>query len=232
MTGEGGAASVIDWAAPVEMPAKTYKPLAIVGAPLLLLIAAVAVLAGPLVGVAVLLVAALGLGALLLSVGGRLLQDLGAQPAQAGSRAINLATGLAADVGLPSVRIWIVPGEGANALAVWHRGPNIGVTSSLLATFTRTETEAAIAHCLVRLRDERRIPTFATALRSLGISSSDAVMRYTDVKAAAVTRYPPALASALEKSVPRRGKDSLLWMVADDVGQEPVTARAEALRDL
>lgn len=230
--GPKGGAAVTDWEAPEIAKGGGAKQLALVALPLLFLATAITIIARPLLGAAVLVAGVLILGSVLAASGSRVLKTLGARPADEGSRAANLATGLATDMGIGGTRVWTVVDERPNAFALWHRGPNVGVTSGLLGSFTRTETEAAIAHCLVRLREEGRTPTFLTALRSFGISPPDAKMGYADVKAAAATRYPPALASALEKTVPRAGKDSLLWMVADGVGQEPVAARVEALRDL
>jgi hypothetical protein len=53
-----------------------------------------------------------------------------------------------------------------------------------------------------------------------------------DLQAAAVTRYPPALATAISRAVPRRGRGAAFWFVAEDGAHVPPAERATALVDL
>jgi hypothetical protein len=70
------------------------------------------------------------------------------------------------------------------------------------------------------------------ALGPFGRASIESVGSGDDVAAAAVTRYPPALASAIEKADPRGGKCGPLWFVPDKpLGRTPAE-RVDALGDL
>ena len=148
-------------------------------------------------------------------------------------RLFNLGRGIAADLGMDPPRMSLVKEGGANALACFARGPVIGVTQGLLDDYTRTELEAVVTHCTVRLatRDLRRAALGA----ALGGAAGPAgVSRPTDAdtRTAEITRYPPALASAIEKATPARGRRAAFWFVASGAGQVAQAERAEGLRDL
>ena len=227
------AAKVQDWGAPQAPKPSIAVPLAVIVAAQAALALLAGLLSSLLVGFAVFVVLLVGLALYLGTAGGRWLGQSGARPAGPDdSRAVNLCLGLAADLGLPHPTVWVLDDVGSNAFGVWHRGPNVGVTSGLIENFTRTETEAAIAHRLVHLKEERATPSWLLALGSLGSLTQPPAPGRLDTKTAAVTRYPPALASALEKASVHSGKDSPLWFVGGEEGQRSVGARAEALRDL
>ena len=145
---------------------------------------------------------------------------------------MNLVEGLASDVGMVPPKAWIVESSETNAFSVWNRGGNVAVTRGLLDSSTRTETEAVVAHCLARLRDEKGAPTYRAALAGLGLGSSETNASYLDARAVAVTRYPPALAAAVEKASPRSGAGASLWFVGEGKAGDSQAARAAALRDL
>jgi hypothetical protein len=142
---------------------------------------------------------------------------------------LNLASGLASDLGMKTPRVLVSPEQGANAFVV----PGvIVVTEDLLSQYTRTELEAVIAHCLVRLRDGG-LGWAVTAAGTGGHSRvAPRVDERVDARTAALTRYPPALASAIRKASPRRGRTAALWFVAHDSSHAPAEQRAAALLDL
>jgi hypothetical protein len=224
------------WGSPYPDPA---HPIVVVGAALVAALAVCAALAGALalgpwgaVGAAVATLATIAwwVG----SQGRRCLAACRAKPAGAhAARLVNVATGLARDLGVALPELLILPEAGANALACRSRGRAcVGVTSAFLATLTRTELEAVVAHCLVRLQGLE--PTAAALVSAAGgrlPGVGPLVGRATDVRAAAVTRYPPALAGALTKASPRR-RCSPLWLVGEGPSHEPLAARVDALRDL
>lgn len=225
--------AIPDWGAPYAAAPSLAVPLSLLVVPTLVAGLLLALLASPLVGSALVLFAAVGVVAYLAGAGGRWLRRLEARPAgDPEARIVNLCTGLASDLGMPPPAVWVIEDAAPNSFAVWHRGPNVGVTSGLIGTFARTEAEAAVTHRLIQLREEGATPTYLVALGTLGLPAGAGDPSRFDARTAAVTRYPPAVASALEKAVPAGGKDSPLWFVGRDVGPESIAARAEALRDL
>ena len=145
----------------------------------------------------------------------------------------NIATGLAGDMGSKPPHLFLIGEGGPNSLACIARGPALAVSKSLLDTYTRTEIEAVVAHGLVRLASgtiERA--TLSVALGPLGTKSLPRVGGADDVHACALTRYPPALANAIEKAEPRSGRFAALWFVAEDGGHRPQAERVVAIRDL
>ncbi|MEA2453623.1 MAG: heat shock protein HtpX [Actinomycetota bacterium] len=150
----------------------------------------------------------------------RALKEAGARPI-AGSdapRLHNIASGLGERLGLGRVDLCLLSGDGANALSGRTDRPVVGVTRSLLDGYARTELEAIVAHCLVRHREAGR--------RGVLVGYSD------DVRACALTRYPPALASAIEKAHAYKGRYASFYLVADGPTHRPVKERIEALGDL
>jgi hypothetical protein len=164
------------------------------------------------------------------ALGQRRLLLAGTVPALADEhpRLANLASGLAGDLGMSAPRLRVSPKAGANAFVV----PGVlVVTTDLLSSYTRTELEAVVAHCLVRLRAGGlgwAVGAAATGLRT----AAPRVDAGVDARAAAVTRYPPALASAIRKASPARGRAAPLWFVADAASHSPAEERAGALLDL
>jgi Peptidase family M48 len=165
---------------------------------------------------------------------GRLvLRSVGATHVEPGCepRLRNLVEGLAADTGYAVPDLWLIPDGEPNALVCGARsGPAVAVTRSLLDRYTRTELEAVLAHCIVRLPSIAQLSQ-AVALGGLG----DRIARVgfsQDAAAAALTRYPPALAGAIFKAEPTADRFGVFWFVGSDRSHESQTRRAERLLDL
>jgi Zn-dependent protease with chaperone function len=143
----------------------------------------------------------------------------------------HLVTGLAAAAATPAPSLWLIPEGGPNALVCNAGGPTIAVTQSLLDGYTRTELEAVAAHCLSRLKDSRAVQE-AVALGPVGTRIAPFVGFAQDAAAVALTRYPPALASAIGKGDPRSGRFEAMWFVAEGPLHDPQAVRIEMLMDL
>jgi hypothetical protein len=166
---------------------------------------------------------------------GRLaLSSAGALPVVSGSRPRfeNLAEGLSGDLEVDVPALWLIPSDDPNALVSRWPFPIIAVSEGVLGSYTRTELEAVVAHCLVRVSDRvsMRRASLAVALGRPDRALTDVVV--LDRAAAGVTRYPPALASAIEKATPSRGRFAPFWFVADDRSERAPSRRAEEARDL
>ena len=173
------------------------------------------------------------------------LSAAGARPAREEElpRIRNLLTGLASDLSTPVPQLWVVDATGSgrstasvdaassNAMVAWRSGPVVAVAASLEEVFTRTECEAVIAHCVVRFASgEARATTLRAGMGPFPPTGREAAA--ADLPAVAVTRYPPALASALEKVRPRGGVFAALWFAPDAGADASIERRAAALRDL
>ncbi|HEX2057494.1 MAG TPA: hypothetical protein VHI71_03915 [Actinomycetota bacterium] len=145
----------------------------------------------------------------------------------------NIVGGLAEKTGLPEPQLWLIDDPSPNALVCFTRRPAIAMTSGLVDGYTRTELEAVAAHCFVRLA-ATSTPLARTMLALSYVSPAFGVPvgDVDDVRAAAITRYPPALANAVTKAVPRRGRGAAFWFVADDAMHVPPAERSKALLDL
>ena len=195
-----------------------------------LLVVAVSPVAGAAAGVVPLAALALRV----VTRGRAIIGDAGARPLEPhdAPRFENIAAGLATDLGMSKPSLWIVEEGGPNAFVAWSRGPHIGVTRAVLTDFTRTEVEAIVAHCLVRVASgEARASTMAAALRPLP-SGGSRVGGPLDVASASLTRYPPALASAIGKSMPRAGRFAGAWFSSEAPSHVPPAERIAALDDL
>ena len=167
--------------------------------------------------------------------GARALRSLSAQRVGPGeeARLRNLAHGLARDAGVTPPSLWLIPDGGANALVCWHASAVAAVTTGLVESYSRTELEAVVAHCLARIvRGDARRACVAVALGPLGRALAPCVGCEDDLRAAAITRYPPALAEAIRKASSRGGRLAPMWFVADAPSHRPVEERIEQLRDL
>ena len=149
----------------------------------------------------------------------RALKDAKAASLDADSypRARNIIEGLAERVGVTDVDAYSFDGP-PNAFTGRSDRVVVALSSELLRDFTRTELEAVVAHCLVRAG--------AAGKRATRVGYAD------DVRAVALTRYPPALASALEKATPYSGRFASLYLVADSPSHRPVPERVAALQEL
>ena len=148
-------------------------------------------------------------------------------------RLANIALGLARDLRMRPPQLFVIEEGEPNALTCLARGPAIGVTRSLLDNYTRTELEAVVAHCLVRLASGSMDRSMlAVALGPLGTKRLPQIGGADDVHACALTRYPPALASAVEKAEPRSGRFAAFWFVGIGGGHRDRDERIDAIKDL
>ena len=150
------------------------------------------------------------------------------------ARVLNLVAGLSKDLGIETPPTFIVRGEGANALMFRHAGAtSLGLTRAAIDEFTRTELEAVIAHSLIRT--DPGVGTLDKTALGLGGTFGACSARVTeadDARAVAITRYPPALAKAIERSTPVSGRFAYLWFVGEGASHAPREARLEALATL
>jgi Zn-dependent protease with chaperone function len=166
------------------------------------------------------------------------------------ARLCNLVEGLSISAGLRQPRTVVVDSPGLNAMVAGSSPGRavLGVTQGLLDGLDRIELEAVLAEELVQIRQNEILP--ATVLvATFGIGRSKVVRGDRDVwadrGAVNLTRYPPALASALEK-IDARGSIvegipaymAHLWLAdpgpvsGPQPGRLPVRDRIEALHEL
>lgn len=177
---------------------------------------------------------------------------LGGRPADpvSDARLCNLVEGLCTGAGVRQPRVLVVDSPGLNALAAGtsSRRGLLAVTSGLLDELSRIELEAVLAEQLWMIRHDEVIPLTVLAA-TFGIGRSLALSPDRDVAAdqgaLSLTRYPPALASALEK-VEAKGPAvagqpaamAELWLAdprspaPGSPGRLPLVERIEALREL
>ncbi|QGG95140.1 M48 family metalloprotease [Actinomarinicola tropica] len=174
----------------------------------------------------------------------RVLQAVDAVPVPSGEqpRLRNLVDGLCATSGLPVPALSIIDVDAANSLAVGTSPDDttLVLTRGLLDRLDRIELEGVVARELARVR--RGEVALATLLVPLGSIAPGLLARFlpdrydvrADIEAVGLTRYPPGLTRALEKTgtasavphVPR--STSHLWL--DDPsptgGEPPATAHS------
>jgi Zn-dependent protease with chaperone function len=225
----------------------------IAAAPAVVIAVVLALTAGWVFGLIALVVVGAGLAAWGLLGGDRVVASaLGGRTPDAHSdaRLINLVEGLCTAAGVSQPRLLVIDSPGLNALAAGTSTAKavLAVTSALLVELDRMELEAVLAEEIWQIRHERTRPgTVAAATFGLGraLAASAGADTEADQGAISLTRYPPALASALEKIdakgaiVP--GQPSYLaglWLVdprpeaAATPGRLPLPERIEALREL
>jgi Zn-dependent protease with chaperone function len=208
---------------------------------------------GPLIGVIVLVVVGASLGAWARFGGERwVLSSIGGRDADpvSDARLCNLAEGLSISAGVRQPRLVVVDSTGLNAMAVGVRPSRavVGVTAGLLNELDLIELEAVLAEELVQIRRRETLP--ATVLvGTFGIGRAIALPADRDAQmdqaAVALTRYPPALASALEKLDAKgaavAGQPAVmahLWLAdpspaaVERRGRLTLHERVEALREL
>ena len=132
------------------------------------------------------------------------LRTLRPRTARAGEadRMGNLIGGLARDLQRAAPQLLVIESTEPNAYVARRMGSEyLAVTTGLLENYTRTEQEAVAAHCLVRLRSAPlAFSTMAAAAGKWAFAHAPRVGGEDDLAAVAVTRYPPALATAIEKA--------------------------------
>ena len=159
----------------------------------------------------------------------------------ADGRLLNLVEGLAPSAGLARPSVLVIDDAAPNALALGRDGPRgvIVVTAGLLERLDRMQLEAVVAHLLVQIRDKFS----ADATLSLAFRPSrrpDPIpFAVADSSAVSLTRYPPALAGALDAVAaagpvaPKRSSPVLgpVWLVPPG-DAEGAAVRVEVLRGL
>lgn len=205
-------------------------------------------LAGWVVAVVLLVVVAAAVAAVVLrGAERRVLTALGARPAdpRADARVLNVVDGLCAAAGLRPPAVVVVERSGRNIAAVGRRSEAAAlvVTSGLLGALTLMELEAVVATQVVRIRHGRMAPGTVASSLPAGIrrfvASDDPEDLLTDRAGVSLTRYPPALAGALEKVAADpvaiegvAGTGSLWLWDAGGPGRVALPQRLGALRQL
>ena len=207
----------------------------VIGGPAVLVGLVLGLFVGWIVAATAVLLLAGGIGWWLASRSGSVLRQVGARPLDGteAPRLVNLATGMAGDLGMAAPAVWVVEEGGPNALVGRSKTPVIAVTRALLESYTRTELEGVVAHCLLRL--DPSLLRRATLAASLGEASGplgSLDLEAIDARATAFTRYPPGLAAAVEKADPRSGRSSSFWFVPDSGRLARKEHRTALLRDL
>lgn len=228
---ERSAAWGLPSAPPPSVRCKTVAAVALVG-PALVFGAAGFALWGP-PGLASSVVALLVSFLIVRTATSALLGSLAPVPAD-DVRLLNLVAGLSTDLGHAPPPTFIVQGDGANALVFRYGGrPALGITAAAATELARIELEAVVAHCLVRSDPTvGGLDRTSLALGGTFGACAGRVTQLDDARAVAVTRYPPALATAIEKATPASGRFSYLWFVAEGPGSVSNEARLEALGSL
>lgn len=177
---------------------------------------------------------------------------LGGRPADPvnDARLCNLVEGLCRGAGVRQPRVTVVDSPGLNAMAAGtsSRRATLAVTSGLLTELDRIELEAVLAEELWMIRHDRIVPlTVVAATFGLGrsLAVDDDRDAAADQGAISLTRYPPGLASALEKieskgaTVAGQSRSTAdLWLAdpmpaaTPSAGRLPLVERIEALREL
>ncbi len=148
----------------------------------------------------------------------RLLASFASDPVDTArhARLVNLVDGLAlvSGVSRPELRVCAGDRPFAMVLASDDTTGVIVVSEGATTAWDRMENEAVLAHLLVRLRSgdaalTASVLTAATVLRRFGLGFAatwlvgrllePTIVHTTDVAACRMTRYPPAMVSALEK---------------------------------
>jgi hypothetical protein len=164
-----------------------------------------------------------------------LIATTGARPVAPGEapRLTNLVAGRARSENASVPEVMLSERPAPNAFIWGGRRPIIAMSRDAVETFTRTEIEAVVAHCFVRLGSGagRTLP-IAVLLGRLAAWAGPLVGVTHDVATAASTRYPPALRSALTKCSPARGTFAPAFFVAEGWSHTPVGDRVRALEDL
>lgn len=182
-----------------------------------------------LIGAAVAVIALAVWVRVIITTGKRILASAGARPPKEGEaeRIRNILDGLR---GADRVGFWLIDSGDANALVTWTGEPQIAVTTAVSEGFSRTESEAVIAHCLARVRaGEVRTTTFQLGS---GLPKPPPVGAPHDVAAVAITRYPPGLVAALGRCSVASGRWAHAWLAGAPPSHTPAAERIAALSDL
>jgi len=174
-------------------------------------------------------------------------KSIGAEPLSEGAepRLESLVESICASNGIPEPELMVLDAPGLDA-ALLAKGSQLVVivTRGLLAELDRLELEAVVARELTTDRSLAEGATLRSALATrfgplVGrISVATGARVRADIAGVATTRYPPALASALEKAsrgprVTTASSHEHLWMVGDGESDGfSLTDRVDVLAEL
>lgn len=176
----------------------------------------------------------------------------------------NAVEGVGVMIGVPAPQVRLISSESANAMVAASSGEaTLVVTTALITGSGPAELEAVAAELLCRVRDGSAefltlcgaIPAWLKGLSGASDAAVQAALgdqrsARADLEAIAVTRYPPALISTLERmalsgtEVPgARPETAPLWLAPAIPGSEgrsevlgtaiqPISYRAALLREL
>lgn len=193
------------------------------------------ILVSPSVGAALFVLCVLGALAWVMVQPRMMVARAGARPLQEGEhpRLVNVVTGVAADLGTKKPSIRVMDDSEPNAFASYAGAPVIGISTGFLEVLTRTELEAVVAHTLLRTAPAIvRSYAAQAALGPVAGSLRRPVGADDDLRTCAVTRYPPALASAIEKAAVAPSRRTTFWFMGGDDSHAPPDERIAALQDL
>jgi Zn-dependent protease with chaperone function len=186
------------------------------------------------------------------------LDTLGAEPIEPGTepRLANVVEGLCATSGNPQPRLYRVEADALNAAVLGRSADDVClvVTTGLVAALDRLELEAVVARLLSQIKGGVEAATVLVSVARLAtpLGLRDRVLDWAldrrsvlavDLDAVRLTRFPPALASAYEKSAAVRPIESNpvvdhLWLLGTTSGRlrgvahPPLTDRIDVLREL
>jgi hypothetical protein len=215
--------------------ALAWRLVAFFGLPVVVLLFGLPAGLAPLLVLAIILVYCAAVTAWVVTQGTRALRSVGAREARPGElgRLENLVRGLSSDLGIKPPVLLVTAALGPNAMVAKGSHYSLVVTEDLVGAFSRTELEAVLAHCLVRIAGRQVVAAQAgLAMGRLGVGVGGVTGAEDDVLTASVTRYPPALASALEKCELQRGRLAPLWFAAEGPSHVPLARRIAVLNDL
>jgi heat shock protein HtpX len=202
--------------------ARTRRLVVIPAATVAIVTALVGIVVGLAIGVPLVAVAAVLLGVVAFFTSSIAVRKRGPEVtlAATGSRPVseaeeprlhNLIEGLCVGIGLAPPRLRIVEDEAPNALAVARSvdDADLVVTRGLLDRLSLVELEAVLAHELARIRRGEAIVGAVAgvvlanvlygAIARVVVARGEPIDTWSDLAAVEITRYPPALASALDK---------------------------------
>lgn len=160
----------------------------------------------------------------------------------------NLVEGLCVASGLPKPDLYVIDDDAPNAFAVGRspRHAAVAVTTGMLDRLDRMELEAVLAHELSHIKNhDTEVSTLAVTMVGtatpflLPVALGGERESSADGSAIEITRFPPALISALETlrdntSVVRVGSRAMahLWIEAPVETHPPIEQRIDTLREL
>ena len=237
-TEQAVAADLAEWGSPAPRGWRSIDVLwlgLVLGVPTLLVALLLALFLNLAAAAVAVVLIAIGLAVWIGAQPRSVLRSVEARPLKEGEapRFSNVARGRSADLGMDCPSLWVIENEGSNAVVGRSGAPALAVARKLLDTYTRTELEALVTHCLLRLDPAfLRRASFSKALGEVAGPAGALDLEGVDSSTVALTRYPPALAGAVEKAEPKGGRGAAFWFVPGEPRLSAPEARVALLRDL